>query len=201
VLPGHRIRARQESLTASPALDCGSSRTGAPKRAAEIGSYRRETKDSTVRPDCRMIARNVPRSSSLWSGTTNCANGSLRRRMMWLPSCRRTKKPAFSRARTHPRPETRGSLLTRLRAWLRNGREGPTDGPLRARRCSHEWPPLCSPPLPPASSPARCSRADSDTPKPSSRLHPGKQQSVSHILWSIIARPAVRRKSSAQSSF
>lgn len=75
---------------------------------------------STPTPTCRMMARSVPVSSSRWLGTTVWLKGSSRRKMIWLPCWRRTRKPSFCNAATACAPETRGSLLISRRAMLRN---------------------------------------------------------------------------------
>ena len=78
---------------------------------------------STLRLAWRIIARNVPLSNSLWSGTTIWAKGSSLRKIIWLPSCRLKWKPSFSKALTHSRPEILGSFFIlqpqRLRIVLR----------------------------------------------------------------------------------
>ena len=77
-----------------------------------------------------MIARKVPLSSSLWSGTTTCAKGSSRRRMMWLPSCRLKWNPILSKALAQSRPEILGNLLIPLPEALRNALRELEDDPL-----------------------------------------------------------------------
>ena len=82
-------------------------------------------KSSTPMSVCRRMARKVPRSSSRCAGTTVCANGLSRLIMIWLPCCRRTRKPNLSSAATTCCPETRGKGSTRrLEFELGAGFEG-----------------------------------------------------------------------------
>jgi len=90
------------------------------KRLAHEPDHSSFENSSTLRLAALRIARRVPRSSSRWSGTATWAKGSSRRRMMWLPFCRRNRKPAFLRAAAHSRPEMLGSLLTLPAARLQN---------------------------------------------------------------------------------
>jgi len=126
-------------------------------------------KSSTPMSVCRRMARKVPRSSSRCAGTTVCANGLSRLIMIWLPCCRRTRKPNLSSTATTCYPETRGNLLIQPTTALpacplaRAGR-------LPARQqCNLQSPPECSGSIPHAWRLGTRNRAGSGTPPPSSR--------------------------------
>ena len=65
-------------------------------------------KSSRDKPLCRMIARNVPRSTVRWSGTGN--ETPPRRMMTWLPRCRARSKPCSVNSSQSSAPEKTRSL-------------------------------------------------------------------------------------------
>lgn len=91
----------------------------------------------TLKPACRIIARSVPLSSSLWSGTTSCANGSSRRITIWLPSCLIKRNPTFVSALIQSRPDILGSVLIRLSREFRSALQAQRCYLVPAQQCMH----------------------------------------------------------------
>ncbi len=83
----------------------------------------------------RIMARRVPRSSCLWSGTTTWENGSSRRTTRWLPFWRTTRKPTRSRMAIHSLPDSCGKPLIPLPAGPRIARLAPSDALPPRLRC------------------------------------------------------------------
>jgi len=109
-----------------------------------MAHYSKRENCSGESPATRMMARSVPRSSCLWSGTTTWAKGSARRRIIWLLSCLFSRNPTFSRALAHVLPEITGSFVTLPRGVFETAlQERPGHLP-PGPQYSPEWPAGCS---------------------------------------------------------